>query len=94
MSNSFFPAMDVRPIDITTPLSKWAAINQQNAQAGIGNALANINSPQGQQLSQAAITAADDAFSEGARWAALAAAIFLAAGLASTFNLGSRKHDE
>jgi len=43
---------------------------------------------------QAAITAADDAFSEGARWAALAAAIFLAAGLASTFNLGSRKHDE
>ncbi len=43
---------------------------------------------------QAAITAADDAFSEGARWAALAAAIFLAAGLASTFNLGSRKHGE
>jgi hypothetical protein len=43
---------------------------------------------------QAAITAADDAFSEGDRWAALAAAIFLAAGLASTFNLGSRKHDE
>ena len=43
---------------------------------------------------QAAITAADDAFSEGARWAALAAAIFLAAGLASTFNLGSRKHGD
>ena len=42
----------------------------------------------------AAITAADDAFSEGARWAALAAAIFLTAGLASTFNLGSRKHGE
>ena len=43
---------------------------------------------------EAAIKAANDAFSDGARWAALAAAIFLAAGLASTFNLGSRKHDE
>ena len=43
---------------------------------------------------EAAITAANEAFSEGARWAALAAAIFLALGLASTFNLGSRKHDE
>ena len=43
---------------------------------------------------EAAIKAADEAFSEGASWAALAAAIFLAAGLASTFNLGSRKRND
>ena len=42
----------------------------------------------------AAIKAADDAFSEGARWAALAASLFLAGGLAASFNLGSRKHGE
>jgi EmrB/QacA subfamily drug resistance transporter len=43
---------------------------------------------------QAVITAGDEAFSDGARWAALAASLFLAGGLASTFNLGSRKHGE
>jgi len=43
---------------------------------------------------QAAIKAADDAFSDGARWAALAASLFLAGGLAASFNLGSRKHGE
>ena len=40
------------------------------------------------------MTAAGDAFSDGARWTAFAASIFLAAGLASSFNLGSRKHGE
>jgi hypothetical protein len=35
--------------------------------------------------------AAGQAFSEGARWAALSAAVFLFLGLLSTFNLGSKK---
>jgi len=38
--------------------------------------------------------AAGQAFSEGARWAALSAAIFLFLGLLSTFRLGSRMHSE
>lgn len=39
-------------------------------------------------------TAAGDAFTDGARWSAWAAAGFLLLGFASTFNLGSRKENE
>jgi len=38
--------------------------------------------------------AAGSAFSEGAKWAALAAAVFLFLGLLSTFNLTSKQHSE
>ena len=39
-------------------------------------------------------TAAGDAFTDGAKWSAWAAAGFLLLGFASTFNLGSRKEQK
>jgi len=43
---------------------------------------------------QQVANAAGAAFSEGAKWAALSAAVFLFLGLLSTFNLSSKQHNE
>jgi formate/nitrite transporter FocA (FNT family) len=40
------------------------------------------------------VQAAKDAFTEGTKWSALAAGIFLALGFIATFRLSSRKHGE
>jgi hypothetical protein len=42
----------------------------------------------------AVIQAAKDAFTEGARWSAAAAAVFLLLGFISTFRLTKRQHGE
>jgi hypothetical protein len=47
-----------------------------------------------QELAQSIQDAAGDAFTDGAKWAALAAAIFLLLGFASTFRLGSRSKEK
>ena len=46
-----------------------------------------------QELAESIQDAAGDAFTDGAKWAAFAAAIFLLLGFASTFRLGSRSRE-
>jgi hypothetical protein len=45
-----------------------------------------------QPVAASIVKASGESFSEGARWTAIAAALFLLLGLLSTFNLSSRKH--
>jgi hypothetical protein len=40
------------------------------------------------------IQAAKDAFTEGTKWSAVAAGVFLLLGFVATFRLSSRKHGE
>ncbi|MEL0320218.1 MAG: MFS transporter, partial [Aquiluna sp.] len=47
-----------------------------------------------QELAESIQDAAGDAFTDGAKWAAFAAAIFLLLGFASTFRLGSRSKEK
>ena len=47
-----------------------------------------------QEIAHNIAVASGEAFSEGARWTAIGAAIFLLLGFASTFNLGSRKRKD
>lgn len=91
-------SLDSRLKDIGTPdaVNTFVSNGVVDSAGGIIPSLSKILPNMHVTAAQAAdiTTASGAAFSDGARWAALSAALFLLIGLASTFRLGSKMHSE
>jgi hypothetical protein len=91
-------SLDSRLKDIGTPdaVNTFVSNGVVDSAGGIIPSLNKILPNMHVTAAQAAdiTTASGAAFSDGARWAALSAAVFLLIGLASTFRLGSKMHSE
>ncbi|MEN9715259.1 MAG: hypothetical protein RJA35_726, partial [Actinomycetota bacterium] len=107
IGTTLFTSTDIILRSKLDALNLPAAFFGDKAKQGISDAVVNSAGGAIPQLKQSIIAsshgmlpvttaqqiqdAAGQAFSEGARWAALSAAVFLFLGLLSTFNLGSKK---